>query len=80
MCKDRAIYHVEIMKEISGGGSFVLVSVLPGRYNTENITLPEVSMSLGTLCNADKSTRIKFAIVSSTGVEFYGFITTINDL
>jgi len=68
MCKDRAIYQVELLKEISGGGTFVLVSVLPGRYNTENVTLPEVSMSLGTLCNADKSTRIKFAIVSKTGV------------
>jgi hypothetical protein len=80
MCQDRAIYHVEIMREISAGGSFVLVAVLPGKYNIDNVTLPEVTLPLGTLCNADKSSRIKFAIVSRTGVEFYAFITTIDDL
>jgi len=80
MCSTRSFYRIEIMREIPGTNNFVRSCVMPGQFNIPDVIMPEITLPLASICNTDKSARIKFVIVSNNGVEFNSGITTINDL
>ena len=79
MCGSMCYYRAEIQKEAPGAtGAFVTAAKMPGTYNSNFINLPEQILPLGQLCNANKSTRIKFCLKSNTtGKILHEVITTL---
>ena len=71
MCTERAYYRCEIMSEIPGTQNFAVKARVPGQFNTADVRMPEQVIPLGQLCNADKSARIKFALVANQGNHIY---------
>jgi hypothetical protein len=79
MCQERAHYRCQIMKEVPGTDNFVLATTVPGSFNTPDVRMPQQTIPLAELCNGNKNSRIKFALVTRAG-EVAGAITTIADL
>ena len=69
------------MSEIPDSQNFAVTAQIPGTFNTPEARMPEQVIPLGQLCNADKSARIKFALVSEPDNHIYNeAITSLNDL
>ena len=49
-------------KEGPGAGNFVTAVQWPGQFNTADVNLTEQVFPLAQLCNANKSSRIKFVL------------------
>ena len=82
MCGSTCYYRCEIQKEVPGtNGTFVTAVKVPGKYNSPMLNLSEQILPLGQLCNANKSNRIKFVLLSdSTNKVLHQCVTTIDDL
>ena len=82
MCGSTCFYRCEIQKEVPGtNGTFVTAVKVPGKYNSPMLNLSEQILPLGQLCNANKSNRIKFVLLSdSTNKVLHQCVTTIDDL
>ena len=80
MCSERAYYECEIQREVPGTNNFVCAAKVPGQFNLADVNMPEQCVPLAQLCNADKSARIKLALVGRSGQRFNEAITTVNDL
>ena len=82
MCGSPCFYRCEIHKEVPGNnGNFVTAVKVPGVFNSPMVNMPEQIIPLGQLCNADKSNRIKFAIVSNvTGKILHEAVTSVSEL
>ena len=62
MCPERVHYVCSIQKEVPGAGNFVTAVQWPGQFNTADVNLTEQVFPLAQLCNANKSSRIKFVL------------------
>lgn len=83
MCADRGYYTCEISRQIPDTDNFAVCARVPGQFNTADVRMGEQIIPLGQLCNANKDTRIKFALVSAQAqnrITFNECITTVNQL
>lgn len=81
MCSERVFYRCQIMKEVPGGGDrFTVATTVPGQFNSTDTRMPIQSIPLGELCNSDKNSRIKFALVGPNNVMLHSAMTTLTDL
>jgi hypothetical protein len=68
------------MKEVPGQNHFTITQTLPGQFNTPDTRMKAQTIPLGELCNSNRQARIKFCLVTSTGLELHHGITTVADL